>query len=63
MLYTGAPPSGQLPIAGLHVRDADSTIDDQKTTREAVEELRGGKVPGICNIRVELLKAGGQLLA
>ena len=41
------------------INEAAPSIDEVK---EAVARLRGGKAAGICNINVELLKAGGEAM-
>ena len=60
------PPSGQLQTAGLQTLDADPPIDETAPSigdvKKAVAKLRGGKVASICNISVELLKAGGEAM-
>ena len=60
------PPSGQLQTAGLQRLDADPPFDETAPSigdvKEAVAKLRGGKAAGICNISVELLKAGGDAM-
>ena len=65
-LYMADPPSGQLPVAGLQMAEANPPIDEAPPSldevREAVARLRGGKAPGVCNISAELLKAGGEAM-
>ena len=67
-LFTVDPPSRQLQTAGLQTLDADPPIDETAPSigdvKEAVAaKLRGGKAAaGICNIRAELLKAGGEAM-
>ena len=57
------PPSGQHHTAGLQTLDADPPINEIVPSivdvKEAAAKLRGGKAAGICNIKAELLKAGG----
>ena len=60
------PPSRQLQTAGLQTLDADPPNDETALSigdvKEAVAKLRGGKAAGICNINVELLKAGDETM-
>ena len=60
------PPSRQLRTAGLQTLDADPPADETAPSiddvKEAVAKLRCGKVAGVCNISVELLKAGGEAM-
>ena len=50
----------------MQTLDADPPIDETAPSicdiKEAVANLRGGKAAGICNIRAELLKAGGEAM-
>ena len=65
-LFTVEPPGGQLQTAGLQTLDADPPIDETAPSiddvKEAVAKLRDGKAAGICNMRAELLKAGGEAI-
>ena len=56
------------PAVGLEVRDLTIPIADPPInfkpplfveTQAVVNQLKGGKVPGICGIHAELLEAGG----
>ena len=60
-LFTVDPPSGQLWTAGLQMLDADLPIDKTAPSIGDVKETVA-KAAGICNIRVELLKAGGEAM-
>ena len=46
--------------------DADPPIDEATPSlnevKKAVDRLRGGKAPGVCNISAELLKAEGEAM-
>ncbi len=59
-------PTGQFQAALLLTLDSDPPIDvathSLDEVRKAVADLKGGKVPGGCNISVELLKAGGEAM-
>ena len=59
-------PSGQLQTTGLQLLDADPPINEATPSidrvKEAVAKLKDGKAAGICNISVELLKAGGEAM-
>ena len=64
-LFKVNPPSGQLQTTVLHVMDADAPINEAPPSievKETVAKLRGGKAAGICNISVELHKAGGKAM-
>ena len=53
-------------MQGFQTLDADPPFDETAASmgdvKEAVAKLRGGKAAGICNISVELRKAGGEAL-
>ena len=65
-LYMAAPPAEQLRAEGVQTLDADPPINEAtpslEEVKEAVDRLRGGKAPGVCNISAELLKAGGEAM-
>ena len=60
------PLSSYLQTAGLYVLNADQPINEAPPSldkvREAVVMLRRGKAAGICNITLELVKAGGNTM-
>ena len=60
------PTSGWLQTTGLQVMDADPSINEAPPSidevKDAVAKLRSGKAAGICNIREEFLKVGGEAM-
>ena len=58
-LFTLEPPSGQLRTAGLQTLDADPPIDE---TAPSIGDVKEQLAAGVCNISVELLKAGGEAM-
>ena len=60
------PSSGQLQTAELQKLDDDPPIDEAAPSigdvKEVVAKLTGGKAAGVCNISVELLRAGGEAM-
>ena len=65
-LYMAEPPSRQLSLAGVQMAAADPPVDETPPSlaevRKAVGKLKCGKAAGICNISVEMLKAGGEAM-
>ena len=65
-LYMAAPPAERLRGDGVQTLDADPPINEATPSldevKEAVDRLRGGKAPGVCNVSAELLKAGGEAM-
>ena len=64
--FTVNPESGRLQTAELQVVDVDPPINEAPPStnevKEAIARLMGGKTADICNIRAELLKAGGEAM-
>ncbi len=62
-LYQADPPAVELDVRCVTIPVADPPINcgppSLVDTRAAVHRLKWGKVPGICGIHAELLKAGG----
>ena len=57
-------PKGQLQTAGLHMLEADPSIEKTPSSirdaKEVVAMLKSGKAAGVCNISAEQLKAWGE---
>ena len=62
-LYQAQPPSVELDVRGVTIPVADPPVNcgppSFVETQAAVNRLKWGKAPGICDIHAELLKAGG----
>ena len=62
-LYKVDAPAVELDAKGVTIPTADPPINCELPsfveTQPAVNQLKGGKTPGICDIHDELLKAGG----
>ena len=65
-LFMVDPLSGRLQTTGLQMAQPDPPINEAPPSldevREAVSKLKGRKAAGVCNISVELLKAGGEAM-
>ena len=65
-LFTVNPPSRQFQTGGLYTVDAVPPIDKAAPSiddfKETVAKFRGEKIAGICNIKADLLKAGGEAM-
>ena len=65
-LFKVNPPSRWLQTTVLQVVYTDPSINETTLSleeiKEAVARWRGGKEFGICNISLELLKAGGEVM-
>ena len=62
-LYQADPLTVELDVRGTTIPIADPPINcvpqSFVETQAAMNQLKGGKAPGICGIHAELLKAGG----
>ena len=62
-LYQADPPAVKLDVRGVPIPVADPPFNCRPPSlleaQAAVNRLKWGKVPGICGIHAELLKAGG----
>ena len=62
-LHQADPPAVELDVMGVTIAIADPPINcgppSFVETQTAVNRLKWGKDPGICDINAELLKAGG----
>ena len=63
-LHQADPPAVELDVRGVTIIPiADPPINSEPPlfveTQAAVNQLKGGKAPGICGIHADLLKAGG----